>query len=124
MQYQLKVACFYCESDEASGFICSECEVYKCEECFSRGEFHEAICIECSQNKSESAENDFQIRIVAPFAGTFGNRILHVYGDSLESTFQNALQMIRTLLPRQNSTEVVIRIGEAPLRGKGAVKGS
>lgn len=108
MKYRSMFRCYYCESEDVAGFVCSECEVNKCEECVSRNETQEAICVECLQNSSLFSKH-FMIQIVASLNPGPGKRIVYIQGSDLEGAFDQALQILHRLQPGTHS-EILLRV--------------
>lgn len=115
MKNETMVVCFYCDSQDSAAFVCSECEVNKCEECFSRIERHEDICVECLQNSSLFADNNFVIQVVSSLDPSPGKRISYFEGTDLQGTFTQALHFLTQTWSGRHS-EIVIRIHQ-PLSG-------
>lgn len=115
MKNETMFVCFYCDSEDTAGFVCSECEVNKCEECFSRIERDEAVCVECLQYSSLFANNSFVIQVVSSLDPSPGKRISYFEGTDFQGTFAQAVHFLKQTLPGKHS-EIVIRVHQ-PLSG-------
>lgn len=112
MKYRSLFGCYYCDCDDVSGFVCSECEVNKCEECVSRMETYEGMCVECLQDSFGFPNTAGVIRIVSSLGQGGGARILYIEASNLQKAFNQALNVIRRTMPGTHSAEIVIRIDQ------------
>jgi hypothetical protein len=109
MKFDWIFICSYCDSPHGSGFLCTECEIFKCDDCASRLEISEGICVECLQNSAPRA-GSYLVQIIIPGESLRSGRVLSLEAASLDGVLRNSLKRIQEIQQPAKPRELLLRI--------------